>query len=459
MDLYEELNLEPVRIEPDVWVSRIVILERITPAPVVIRNISLSRGLNIIWAEEAEVDNPEPNITGHSAGKTTFCRLLRYVLGERTFGSKVAMELIREAFPDGQIAAELHVLGRKWAVRRPFGSGRSFIMEDATIEELLGSKGQPVSQDSFLAETGLEGLLDRLETGQIVQTGEPIQWSHILAWCTRDQEARFQNIHDWRSSRSGADKLSFRFPKAGPLFVMRAVLGLFLPDELKVEEQFAELQKEKDRLSKEIEDKRQEPQFRVNLYEYQLRERLKSSLPEESGIDSMPFRSDQLFSGDLARLTGTTLWNLRESIRKKEQEEQALQDQIDHLGADLELQKRALVEQETLLPLNGLAKLELGAEASDRQQQRTQLEEIRNRECPLGNVIFSDCSYVQERQRILHITELQDARAMKQAEARRAEEIQKIEAKKGAIQKNIDRMEAEREIVKKKRADFLVEIR
>jgi hypothetical protein len=48
MDLYRELNLEPVRSEPDVWVNRIMILERITPAPVVIRDIPLSRGLNIV---------------------------------------------------------------------------------------------------------------------------------------------------------------------------------------------------------------------------------------------------------------------------------------------------------------------------------------------------------------------------------------------------------------------------
>jgi len=458
MDLYQELNLEPVKSEPDVWVSRIVLLERLTPSPIFIRDIPLSRGLNIIWAEEAEDESSEPNITGHSAGKTTFCRLFRYVLGERTFGSKAAIELIREAFPEGYIAAELHVLGRKWAVRRPFISGRSFIKEDATIEDLLQSRGQPVSQEPYPIEIGLESLLDKLETGQIVQTGEPIQWSHILAWCTRDQEARFQNIHDWRSSRSGADKLSFRFPKAGPLFVMRAVLGLFLPDELKAEEKLAELQKDKDSLNKEIEDKRREPQFRVSLYEHELRQRLKHKLSEESNIDSMPFQSDELFSEDLARLTGTTLGNLRESIKKKELEEQALQAQIDDLGADLEMHKRMIDQYESLFPLDGSAKLELRAEALERQKQRAEIEEVRNRECPLGDVIFNDCSYIQDRQRILQITELQDARAMKRAEAKRAEEIQKIEEKKAALQKDRERIEEERKNIRKKRAALMAQI-
>jgi hypothetical protein len=181
MDLYKELNLEPVRSEPDVWVSRIMIFERITPDPVVIRDIPLFRGLNIIWAEESENDDPTA-ITGHSAGKTLFCRLLRYALGERTFGTKAVMELIRKAFPFGYVAAELYVRGQKWAIRRPFGGGRTRVEKDSSIEELLKNGGRIVSQESYPKEIGLDSLLNDLETGQIVQTGEPIQWDHILAW-------------------------------------------------------------------------------------------------------------------------------------------------------------------------------------------------------------------------------------------------------------------------------------
>jgi len=42
MDLYK--NLKPVRSEPNVWVSRLAILEHLTPTPVIIRDIALSRG-------------------------------------------------------------------------------------------------------------------------------------------------------------------------------------------------------------------------------------------------------------------------------------------------------------------------------------------------------------------------------------------------------------------------------
>jgi hypothetical protein len=460
MDLYRELNLEPVRSEPDVWVSRIMILERITPGPVVIRDIPLSRGLNIIWAEESEDDNPTAEITGHSAGKTIFCRLLRHVLGERTFGAKAVMELIRKTFPDGYIAAELLVRGRKWAVRRPFGSGRmSFIKEDASIEELLEQRGASVTQESYPQEVGLESLLDELETGGIVQTGETIQWAHILAWCTRDQEARFQNIHDWRSPRSEAETPSFRFPKAGPLFVMRAVLGLFLPDELKGEEQLAELQRDTDRLSKEIEDKRREPQFRVNLYDQQLRQSLKSILPNESDIDSRPFRSDELFPEDLQRLTAKARKTIEESIEKGEQERRTLQAQIDDLGAELGRQEKALAEWKAFFDMNAVAGQELGGELSKGPELRNKFEAHKDKLCPFGGVLVRECNYVQDRQRILHISEIQDSRALEQEEARRAEERRKIDVEKVNLQKEILRIKEDRQNALERRDALMAQIR
>jgi hypothetical protein len=459
MDLYKGLNLEPLQSEPDVWVSRIMILEGITPSPVVIRDISLSRGLNIIWAEESENDDPTTAITGHSAGKTIFCRLLRYVLGERTFGAKAVMELIRKTFPFGYIAAELHVRGRKWAIRRPFGSGRTRIRKDASIEELLEHGGQIVTQDSYTKEIGLDSLLNDLETGGIVQTGEPIQWDHILAWCTRDQEARFQNIYEWRSPRSGAETPSFRFPKAGPLFVMRAVLGLFLPDELRGEERLAELQRDKDKLTKEIEDKRREPQFRVNLYDQQLRQSLKTILQDESDIDLRSFRSDELFPEDLQRLTVKAQKTIEELIENGEQELRNLQAQIDELGAELGRQERALAEMETFFDLNGAASRELSAELSKSEEQLNKFKEYKNKLCPFGDIYVRDCKHVQDRQRIIHISGIQDAHAIEQEEARRAEARQKIETEKSNLRKEINQIKGERQKALERRYGLMARIR
>jgi len=459
MDLYKELKLKPVRSEPNVWVSRLVTLERLSPEPVIIRDVALTRGLNIVWAEEPEDDASAAEICGHSAGKTTFCRFLRYVLGENTFGTKVATELMRKAIPEGYVAAEIHVGGKKWAVRRPFGGGRmTYIKQDATIEEMLRERTAAVSQEDYPKRLGLEGLLDEFETGQIVQTAEDIQWTHVLAWCTRDQEARFQNIHDWRSPRSESDTPSFRFPKAGPLFVMRTVLGLFQPDELKGEERLAELLREKERLTKEIEDKRREPQFRVNLYDHELRRRLGAILLDEHGLADRPLHSDELLP-DLHRLTDHAISVLEEQSRDHAGAIVGLQDQIDNIGGRIRERESELQQLDALFDLNVAAGKELDTGLSGRQEQRKQLQEHQDKMCPFGGVLIRECSYVTDRQNTLRITELQDVHAMEQAEARREEEKRRIETAKSGLRASIEELRRQRGDLQAKRESLEAALR
>ncbi len=460
MDLYKKLNLTPVRSEPNVWVSRLMIFSQITLTPIIIRDIRLSRGLNIIWAEEAEDDSQPAEITGHSAGKTTFCRLLRYVLGERTFGTKRAMDLIRRAFPDGYVAAELHIHGLRWAVRRPFGSGRmSYILSKASIEDLLEQRGHSVTQELYSQELGMEGLLAELETGEVVQTGESIQWAHILAWCTRDQEARFQNIYEWRSPRSEAEAPSFRFPKAGPLFVMRTVLGLFLPDELKGEERLAELYREKERLTKVIEEKRREPQFRVNLYDHQLRQTLKSFFPNEFDIASRPFRAGDLFHEDLEQLAAKAIKKTEVEIGDREQDRTTLQMQIDDFGAEIRKHEDELSKLEAFFSVDQAAIREHDVVLSNRDVKRKNVEDVIDNQCPFGNVLIRECSYVQRRQRILQITELQDAREIKMAETGRIEERKRIEEENERLRGTIKGIREEYGKTLKKRDILTTQIR
>ncbi|MFA6962218.1 MAG: hypothetical protein WC205_15805 [Opitutaceae bacterium] len=92
MSILTQISQSPIKAAPDVWIQRIVLLKQITPDPVVIRDIPLRKGLNVIWAEEPESDEDTGDIAGHSAGKTTFCRLMRYVLGESTFSNKANMQ-------------------------------------------------------------------------------------------------------------------------------------------------------------------------------------------------------------------------------------------------------------------------------------------------------------------------------------------------------------------------------
>ncbi|HNO77156.1 MAG TPA: hypothetical protein PKN33_03765 [Phycisphaerae bacterium] len=451
MDLYKHLNLQPVQTEPDVWVCRLVVYEQISPDLKAIREVNLTKGLNIIWAKEPEDDDPPAEITGHSAGKTTFCRLLRYVLGEKTFGTKANMELIRKAFPGGYVGAELFVRRKQWAVIRPIGNGRnSYVMADATIQELIEDRSQPAYQEDYPTKLGLDTVLDGMPAGAVARTDQPIEWGHILAWCSRDQEARFQNIHDWRSARSESDWPSFRFSKADPLFVMRSVLGLFLPDELKAEDSLAKLFQDQDRLGKRLEELKREPQFRVNLYDGELRRRLRAVLPNEPDIETLPFHWDQLLP-DLHRLAERAAEKMEGDIATVEDERKTLQDQIDRFGGRISQLQMRLQTIDSLFRLEDGASQELDNGLSQRQQERELLDEHGEKICILGGVLYQDCEYVQKRQETFRITQLQDAHAMDQAEAKRAETIKAVGDQKGSLNDQIEQLNKELQALQAKR--------
>jgi hypothetical protein len=428
MDLFKDITASAVKPGPDVWVSRVVIFERLTPEPLPVRNIPLSKGLNIIWAEETEEDDPVAEITGHSAGKTTFCRLLRYLLGEKTFGTKAGMDLIHRAFPQGYVAAELHILGRKWAVRRPFGGGRlSFVLADATVEQLLQERRRSVSQENYAKELGLEGLIDRFATGGIVRTSEAIQWGHLLAWCTRDQEARFQSIHEWRSPRSESEAPSFRFPKAGPLFVMRAALGLFLPNELSGEEELANLQRRQEKLTKDLEEKKREPAFRVNLYEQELREQLGKAFPGIDNLEQRPFRSGRIDTEDLRSLTARATRQLEDSIQKLEKDERRQQESLENLVASIKELEKKKDDLLVLFTLDEEASKEVSNGVTLRAEQQQKLQVALNKKCGFGGVLVGECDHVKRRQQSLSLSGIHDARALKAVAERRRLEKERYE--------------------------------
>ncbi len=459
MDIYKQLNLEPVRMEPDVWVRRLVIYEQISPEPKVIREIHLTKGLNIVWAEEPEDDDPSAEITGHSAGKTTFCRLLRYVLGEKTYGTKANMELIRKAFPGGYVGAELFVRRKQWAVIRPIGNGRnSYVKADAAIEELLDDRSQPAYQEDYPEKIGLDALLDSMAAGVVARTDQPIEWDHILAWCTRDQEARFQNIYDWRSPRSESDWPSFRFSKADPLFVMRAVLGLFLPDELKGEDELAALLQEQEKQEKRLDDLKREPQYLVSLYDGELRRRLRAVLPDEPDIETLPLHSGDLLP-DLHRLAEQAAEKMAGDIATVESERKKLQDQIDAAGAAMRQHEDELRQLAAAFGLESAALREIDAGISSRQDQWKRIRDHELKQCPWGGILIKDCSEVEKRRSTLQITALQDTHAMEQAEARRADTQAALEKQKTELEQSISCFRQEQQTLKVKRDALLAGIR
>ena len=90
------LQVDVKRLEPLVWISRLLIVGSTEPLEV-IQSIPLHRGLNIVWSTDTDRgDSGSASVmTGHGVGKTTFCRLLRYCLGESTFGQKLLGQPVR----------------------------------------------------------------------------------------------------------------------------------------------------------------------------------------------------------------------------------------------------------------------------------------------------------------------------------------------------------------------------
>src|SRR4051812_43657974 len=82
------------RNHPGVWVRELAIFKALQPGEEnVIRRIKLRRGLNVLWAKPEDSSRParlhESGISGHASGKTTFCRMIRHLLGEKHFATDV----------------------------------------------------------------------------------------------------------------------------------------------------------------------------------------------------------------------------------------------------------------------------------------------------------------------------------------------------------------------------------
>lgn len=199
------LNVPAGLTEPRLWVRRLVIWE--APGGQKIRDIKLRPGLNIVWSPDGFDDDGAAGVRaiGHGSGKTLFCRLLRYCLGEHRFADETQRERIAVAFPNGIVGAEVMVDGVCWAVVRPLGIRRRHVaIADGNLDEVAAGDG---------ATTSIDPLTEAIE--QIIMTAgvanlarlQPDQrvWPVALAWLTRDQECRFDDVLDWRSPASGSD--------------------------------------------------------------------------------------------------------------------------------------------------------------------------------------------------------------------------------------------------------------
>ena len=259
--------------QPRLWVRRLVVWSE---PGVQLREVRLRPGLNILWApdpaERPGAVGGDAGVIGHGSGKTLFCRLLRYCLGEDRFATDEQREAIAHAFPNGRVSAEVLVDGVPWVVVRPIGMGRGHLaVRDADLDQVVNGKeaeGVDLFLDAIAATFRFE------ELAGVVSEDRPREiWRLALAWLSRDQECRFDKLLDWRSadSHSGSAARNLSVPQLR--HVLRALIGAIDPAESALREKIATLETEHSAAKQEAGSRASEAS------------RLRSSLSEELQVD------------------------------------------------------------------------------------------------------------------------------------------------------------------------------
>ena len=237
------IKVDGAHREPRVWVRRLVIWRE--PGEI-IRDIPLRRGLNIIWSPDPGADRAalgQDAGSGHGAGKTLFCRLLRYCLGEDTFSNDDQRRSIARQLPAGLVGVEVMIAGKPWSVIRPIGTTRKhFAREGVSLDVISPTKDPGEDIQPFLDAVQLSLFSEGIE--KYLPLEHPnAPWLFALAWLSRDQECRFDHILDWRHRRSDSRSIAVTPTKEQLLIVVRAFLGFIRQEEMDLKaqrEMFAE---------------------------------------------------------------------------------------------------------------------------------------------------------------------------------------------------------------------------
>ena len=212
------LTPEPGRTGPKLWVRRVVIWRE---PNVVLQDVPLRPGFNVVWSPDSQTpDSP----IGHGGGKTTFCRLFRFCLGEDTFAPDDLRRRIGEVFPKGWVGAEIVLDGEVWMVLRSLGYRRRDIVQSGGSLDLAFSEDRKVTGMASLTEAFNRSFMGNIPKLMPSSIGSDGAWKALLAWITRDQECRFSHALNWRSSDSDSSSPVVNRSAEDKLLVVRAAI-------------------------------------------------------------------------------------------------------------------------------------------------------------------------------------------------------------------------------------------
>lgn len=344
IDPPQQLRPSAEREAPAFWIRRVRILSEMTGgAEYIVREVELRRGLNIVWAahHSAGADNAlfRDGVAGHTAGKSTFCRLLRHVLGDGGFAPDGVKRRIRSKLPSAWVTAEVIVDDVCWAVARPLGIGhRSFCLRDRSIDDVTDTRAERVEYQEFvdaLAKKTTELMTSKKFPS--TDKDKPVGWAHVLPWLVRDQDCRFADFLEWRHSASGSEAPALNVEERQ--FLVRTVLGLISDGERN------ELQRNAQLVSDKEEAARIAPLLRHQAETD--RQRLTSALGKELPLTSTPLfasaaraeleaRQEDLKKRTAALEAADRRKELRTAVEAASENEGALKEKLKGLQERLE---------------------------------------------------------------------------------------------------------------------------
>lgn len=387
MTILEQIDVTSKRSEPPVWISKLALFESLDPLLPIREPIRFHTGLNIVWGVENEA-NDEKFEPGHGVGKTTLCRLVRYCLGEPTYGQSHAAREILNTFPDGHAAAEVCIQGRRWAVLRPFNKTRADRAQaDATIIELLAN---PPLKESFrdyqsqLASTCLSGL----RTDGVLTGGASIDWLHLLALCSRDQEARYQSLWQWRSPRS--DSVPRNIQKDDAHLMLRSVLGLLPDEETTLQKKLAKYDSELTQVEKDIAERLREPEYWTRHY----RQTLERDFKIKDATTATILDANDLFS--LPKLVERVVAALYGKQAKRQAQLKTLDRMIGMTAASLQEPAELQEQQRVAATVTDSGSDTLSQALDELRQVRQLIRDAEHSLCKYGQVSIGSCSHAQQ---------------------------------------------------------------
>jgi hypothetical protein len=237
-------SLTPVdgREAPAIWVERMAIYRSWPPSnDTRLRQVELRRGLNIIWAHPVGKNPAASRLAGHSAGKSTFCRLLRYVLDDTTAGTADFRKRFELTFGIGWALAEVHVGGRRWLVGRPIAENavgyHSFAYPDGRLTQEFPERPPRIGYRDYCAAID-EAVFGEMAIRLLPGSQKNLDWPQLVQWLSRDQEAHFRGLLEWRETDSDSESIPISADDRASL--VRLVLGLVQQKEQPLLKDFAE---------------------------------------------------------------------------------------------------------------------------------------------------------------------------------------------------------------------------